>query len=83
MILILSYHLFDLVRLFTKAFLKIINFITAVFKNRSLNKEIRKRELFRITIENQVILKRLYERQSSYSVVKWEKQRLQNEKLMK
>ena len=62
---------------------KIIYSIKATFKNRSLNKEVRKRELLRITMENQAILKRLQEKQSSYSVVKWEKQRLQNEKLMK
>ena len=51
-------------------------------KNKSLNKEIRKRELIRITIENQAILKRLQEKQSNYNVIKWEEQRLQNEKLM-
>jgi hypothetical protein len=51
-------------------------------RNRSLNKEKRKRELLRITMENQAILKRLQEKQSNYNVIKWEEQRLQNERLM-
>lgn len=33
-------------------------------------------------MENQAILKRLQEKQSNYNVIKWEEQRLQNEKLM-
>jgi len=55
----------------------------ALTKNKSLNKENRKRELIRITMENQAILKRLQEKQSNYNVVKWEEQRIQNERLMK
>lgn len=49
---------------------------------RSLNKETRKRDLIRITMENQAILKRLQEKQSNYNVFQWEKQRVQNERLV-
>ena len=52
----------------------------AIMKNKSLNKDNRKRELLRITMENQAILKRLQEIQSNYDVVKWEEQRIENEK---
>lgn len=33
-------------------------------------------------MENQAILKRLQEKQSNYNVIKWEEQRVQNEKLI-
>lgn len=38
---------------------------------RSLNREARKRELMKITRENQVILKRLQEKKPNYNVTKW------------
>jgi hypothetical protein len=40
----------------------------------SLNREQRKRELLRITLENQAILKRLQEKQPTHSVTAWERQ---------
>lgn len=52
-------------------------------RKRSLNKDKRKQDLMKITMENQAILKRLQKTQSTYDVIKWEKQRLQHEKLMK
>jgi hypothetical protein len=39
---------------------------------RSLNRDSRRRELIKITLENQQLLKRLAEKQSAYSVGKWE-----------
>lgn len=33
-------------------------------------------------MENQAILKRLQEKQSHYNVIKWEEQRLENERLL-
>ena len=38
---------------------------------KSLNREARKRELMKITRENQVILKRLQEKKPNYNVTKW------------
>jgi len=39
---------------------------------RSLNREKRRKELIKITIENQAILKRLQKKQATYSVERWE-----------
>jgi hypothetical protein len=39
---------------------------------KSLNRDSRRRELFKITMENQFLLKRLAEKQSSYNVQKLE-----------
>jgi len=39
---------------------------------RSLNREARKRESMKITIENQAILRRLQDKQATYSVTRWE-----------
>lgn len=50
---------------------------------RSLNSEVRKKELMKITIENQAILRRLQEKQSNYSVTKWEDDFKETEKRMK
>lgn len=38
---------------------------------KSLNREARKRELMKITAENQVILKRLQEKKPNYNVTQW------------
>ena len=38
---------------------------------KSLNREARKRELMKITRENQVILKRLQEKKPNYNVTRW------------
>ena len=45
----------------------------------SLNRNKRKRELVKITIENQAILKRLQEKQPTYSVNKWNEEFRRNE----
>jgi hypothetical protein len=50
---------------------------------RSLNKETRKKELLKITMENQAILRRLQDKQSSYSVLKWENGHKEKERMMK
>ena len=39
---------------------------------KSLNHEKRKRDLMKITIENQAILRRLQAKNATYSVEKWE-----------
>jgi E3 ubiquitin-protein ligase TRIP12 len=39
---------------------------------RSLNRDQRKRDLLKITMENQAILKRLQDSTSNYNVYKWE-----------
>ena len=49
----------------------IVGFIgpsTQVMHKRSLNSEVRKKELMKITIENQTILRRLQDKTSNYSV---------------
>jgi hypothetical protein len=50
---------------------------------RSLNRDVRKRELLKITLENQAILKRLQEKTSNYSVTKWEDDFKHKENIMK
>lgn len=42
-------------------------------KQKSLNKEVRKQEIVKITIENQEMLKRIQSRQPNYSAKEWEK----------
>jgi hypothetical protein len=41
---------------------------------RSLNRDARKRELLKITMENQAILRRLQEQKPNYDVFKWEEE---------
>jgi hypothetical protein len=41
---------------------------------RSLNRDSRKRELMKITKENQLILKRLQDKSANYNVSKWQKE---------
>ena len=48
-----------------------------------MNKEIRKKELLKITIENQSFLKRLQDKQSNYSVAKWDEEFKLTEKYIK
>ena len=50
---------------------------------KSLNREYRKRELMRITAENQSILKRIQHRQPFYNHLNWEEERKINEKYCK
>lgn len=52
------------------------------FAKKSLNKELRKRDLIKITLENQALLKRLTEKQPSYRTEKWEGDRVETEKLL-
>ena len=49
---------------------------------KSLNKELRKRDLIKITLENQALLKRLTDKQPSYRTEKWEGERVETEKLL-
>eukprot|EP01051_Picozoa_sp_SAG22_P011961 SAG22_NODE_1200_length_5182_cov_4.342514_2_plen_342_part_00 len=52
-------------------------------EHKSLNKEARRRELLRITADNQAILRRIQERQPFYNHLEWEQQRIQNEKYLR
>ena len=54
-----------------------------IMHKRSLNSEVRKKELMKITIENQLILRRLQDKTSNYSVYKWEEDFKETEKRMK
>lgn len=57
--------------------------ITKPIQKKSLNNESRKRQLIQITMENQALLKRLQDKQSSYNVVRWEEDRKTTEKRLK
>lgn len=48
-----------------------------------MNREQRKKDLLKITIENQAILKRLQDKESHYSVMRWEEDFKSKEKIMK
>jgi len=48
---------------------------------RSLNREARKREMLRITQDNQKLLSRIQHRQPTYNHLQWEQQRERNEEL--
>ncbi len=50
---------------------------------RSLNREARKRELMKITKENQMILKRLQEKQANYNVSKWQREEDDRKKILR
>ena len=54
---------------------------TIQFK-KSLNREARKRELMKITRENQVILKRLQEKKPNYNVTRWAQDDFTRRKLL-
>ena len=49
---------------------------------KSLNREARKRELMKITRENQIILKRLQEKKPNYNVTKWAQDDFSRRKLL-
>lgn len=49
---------------------------------RSLNREARKRELMKITRENQVILKRLQEKKPNYNVTRWAQEDQERRKIL-
>lgn len=48
-----------------------------------MNSEVRRRELMKITVENQAILKRLQDKTATYSVEKWDNDFRETEKRMK
>jgi hypothetical protein len=52
------------------------------YPKKSLNKLARKRQLMQICMENQAMLKRLNEKKSSYNIGKWERERIDKEKVL-
>ena len=52
-------------------------------RRKSLNNEARKRQNLQIIVENQALLKRLQDKQPSYSVYRWEEERRNTEKRLK
>lgn len=54
-----------------------------VVNKKSLNRDGRKKELMKITMENQAFLRRLQSKKSCYSVSRWEEDFSKKEKLMK
>lgn len=59
------------------------NKCSALKYGRSLNKAFRKRELQRITHENQAILRRIQAREPNYNHLDWEESRRKNEQYLK
>jgi hypothetical protein len=53
------------------------------FEKGSLNKASRRKHLVNITIANHALLRRLQEKKSNYDVMKWEQDRVHNEKMAK
>ena len=54
-----------------------------IVRKKSMNSDVRRRDLMKITIENQAILKRLQDKTSNYSVERWEDDFRETEKRMK
>jgi len=50
---------------------------------RSLNRDMRKKELVKITIENQAILRRLQDKKSNYNHTNWQDERKKNERYLR
>jgi hypothetical protein len=50
---------------------------------KSLNRDIRRRELIKITLENQAFLRRLQNKTSNYNVNRWEDEELERKRLLK
>ena len=50
---------------------------------RSLNRDARKRELTKITKENQLILRRLQDKSANYNVSRWQKEEIQRKNVLK
>jgi hypothetical protein len=55
---------------------------STLMNKKSLNRDARKRELMKITMENQKILQRLQDRSSIYNVTKWAKENECRKKLL-
>ena len=53
-----------------------------VAQRKSLNREARKRELVKITKENQMILKRLQEKKPNYNLSNWQKEEDSRKKIL-
>jgi len=49
---------------------------------RSLNRDARKRELTKITKENQLILKRLQDKSANYNVSRWQREEIQRKRVL-
>lgn len=56
---------------------------TLSLQHRSLNRGLRRRELVKITQENHALLRRIREKQSQYSLQKWEKEHASTHGIMK
>ena len=56
---------------------------TPLPRPKSLNRELRKRELLRVTAENQALLKRLQEKPASYNVQQWEEDQRRHEETLR
>ncbi len=52
-------------------------------QKKSLNRDLRRRELIKITLENQAFLRRLQQKTSNYNVGKWEEDENERKKLLK
>lgn len=57
--------------------------MTTAGGKRSLNRDARKRELTKITKENQLILKRLQDKSANYNVSRWQKNEEDRTKVLK
>ena len=56
--------------------------VASLQQRRSLNREARKRDLVKITKENQMILKRLQEKKPNYNLQSWQKEEDQRKKIL-
>lgn len=56
---------------------------SSIGNRRSLNRDARKRELMKITKENQMILKRLQDKSANYNVSKWQREDNERIKILK
>lgn len=52
-------------------------------QKKSLNREARKRELLKITMENQAFLRRLQDKQPNYNVYRWEEEEQERKKILR
>lgn len=52
-------------------------------QKRSLNRDVRRRELIKITLENQAFLRRLQNKTSNYNVHKWEEEAVERKRILR
>jgi len=50
---------------------------------KSLNRDLRRRELIKITLENQAFLRRLQNKTSNYNVNRWEEEENERKRILK